>query len=106
MALLNGNSRCQLKNSFLYQTHLGADEYRPTQFQPISAPRNGLYLPFSLMATACIGIILGWYYRFFSILFFLCLSNATPNGALLNDDADADKTIWVDNAVGNFVDVG
>ncbi|MEM9340976.1 MAG: HTTM domain-containing protein [Bacteroidota bacterium] len=40
--------------------------------QPL--PGKWLYLPFFLMVAACIGIILGWYYRFFSILFFLCFT--------------------------------
>jgi len=34
---------------------------------------SGMYIVFALIALAAIGIMLGWRYRFFSVVFFLCL---------------------------------
>jgi len=35
---------------------------------------SGMYIVFALIALAAIGIMLGWRYRFFSVVFFLCFS--------------------------------
>ena len=40
--------------------------------EPLS--RIGMYAVFTLMAISCIGITLGWFYRFFTIVFFLCFT--------------------------------
>lgn len=37
-------------------------------------PGTGMYWVFSIMILACIGITLGWYYRLFASLFFLCFT--------------------------------
>lgn len=37
-------------------------------------PRLGMYAVFTAMTIACVAIVLGWYYRFFTILFFLCFT--------------------------------
>ncbi|MEM1217732.1 MAG: HTTM domain-containing protein [Bacteroidota bacterium] len=57
----------QLVDSVLHFSYYGFD-----WVQPLS--RLGMYSIFIVMATACIAITIGWYYRFFTILFFLCFT--------------------------------
>ncbi len=37
-------------------------------------PGYGMYIVFGLMILSCISIVMGWHYRVFSILFFLCFT--------------------------------
>jgi hypothetical protein len=57
----------QLIDPILHFSYFGFDWIKPL-------PGYGMYLVFSAMAIACVAIILGWYYRFFAALFFLCFS--------------------------------
>lgn len=51
----------------LYFPYLGFEWITPL-------PGNWMYLPFILMLFACLGILLGWYYRFSAWLFFICFT--------------------------------
>lgn len=51
----------------IYFPYLGFDWVTPL-------PGNWMYVPFILMLIACIGILLGWYYRIAAWLFFLCFT--------------------------------
>jgi len=57
----------QLIDPILHFSYYGFDWIKPL-------PGKGMYAVFGAMAIACIGIMLGWYYRFFTILFFLCFT--------------------------------
>lgn len=57
----------QLIDPVLHFSYYGFDWVQPL-------PGMGMYAVFGAMAIACVGIILGWYYRFFAILFFLCFT--------------------------------
>jgi len=37
-------------------------------------PGFGMYAVFGIMIISCVGIILGWYYRFWSAVFFICFT--------------------------------
>ena len=57
----------QLVDPLLHFSYFGFDWVEPL-------PRMGMYMLFGSMALACLGIIFGWFYRFFATLFFLCFS--------------------------------
>lgn len=57
----------QLIDPLFHFSYFGFDWVKPL-------PGFGMYVVFSAMAIACIAIILGWYYRFFAALFFLCFT--------------------------------
>ncbi len=57
----------QLVDPVLHFSYYGFD-----WVQPLS--RVGMYSVFLIMAFACIAILLGWYYRLASIVFFLCFT--------------------------------
>ena len=57
----------QLVGPILHFSYYGFD-----WVQPLS--RIGMYSVFAIMALSCIAIMLGWYYRFFAITFFLCFT--------------------------------
>ncbi|MGB6036412.1 MAG: HTTM domain-containing protein, partial [Cryomorphaceae bacterium] len=57
----------QLVEPILHFSYFGFDWVQPL-------PRVGMYAVFIAMAAACIAIVLGWYYRFFAVLFFLCFT--------------------------------
>ncbi|MEO1715301.1 MAG: HTTM domain-containing protein [Bacteroidota bacterium] len=57
----------QLVDAVLHFSYYGFD-----WVQPLS--RLGMYSIFVVMAIACVAITIGWYYRLFTILFFLCFT--------------------------------
>jgi hypothetical protein len=57
----------QLIEPILHFSYFGFDWVKPL-------PGFGMYVVFCAMAIACVAIILGWYYRFFATLFFLCFT--------------------------------
>lgn len=57
----------QLVDPLLHFSYYGFDWIAPL-------PRAGMYAVFILMAIACIGIIIGWYYRVSTITYFLCFT--------------------------------
>lgn len=57
----------QLAEPLLHFSYYGFDWIQPL-------PRLGLYLVFGILSVACVAIVLGWYYRFFAVLFFLCFT--------------------------------
>lgn len=65
--LLRGWVDTQLADPMLHFNYFGF-----AWVEPLS--RTGLYIVFAVMALACIGITLGWFYRFFTIFFFLCFT--------------------------------
>ncbi|MEO0789970.1 MAG: HTTM domain-containing protein, partial [Bacteroidota bacterium] len=57
----------QLVDPIMHFSYFGFDWVEPMG-------RTGMYAIFIFMAMACIGIALGWFYRFFTVAFFLCFS--------------------------------
>lgn len=57
----------QLAEPMLHFSYFGFDWVQPL-------PREELYALFGVMALACVAITLGWFYRIFAILFFLCFT--------------------------------
>ncbi len=57
----------QLVEPILHFSYYGFD-----WVQPLS--RWGMYTIFGLMALACVAIVLGWFYRLFAVVFFLCFT--------------------------------
>ncbi|MEQ8240693.1 MAG: HTTM domain-containing protein [Cyclobacteriaceae bacterium] len=57
----------QLVDPLLHFHYYGFDWIRPL-------PRAGMYGVFTLMSLSCLAIFLGWYYRLFSVVFFLCFT--------------------------------
>ncbi|MCZ4407703.1 HTTM domain-containing protein [Cryomorphaceae bacterium 1068] len=57
----------QLIDPILHFSYFGFDWVKPL-------PGLGMYVVFWAMAVACVAIVLGWYYRFFAVLFFLCFT--------------------------------
>jgi hypothetical protein len=57
----------QLIDPILHFSYFGFEWIRPL-------PGTGMYLIFSLMIVSSLAIALGWYYRLFAIVFFLCFS--------------------------------
>ncbi len=57
----------QLVDPILHFSYFGFDWVKPL-------PDFGMYVIFCVMAVACIAIVLGWHYRFFTVLFFLCFT--------------------------------
>jgi len=57
----------QLVDPVLHFSYYGFD-----WVQPLS--RWGMYTVFGIMALACVAIVLGWFYRIFAVVFFLCFT--------------------------------
>lgn len=57
----------QLVDPLLHFHYYGFDWVRPL-------PRAGMYGVFILMSVACLAIFLGWFYRLFTVVFFLCFT--------------------------------
>ena len=57
----------QLVEPVLHFSYFGFDWVKPLS-------RWGMYTVFAAMAMACVAITIGWYYRFFALLFFLCFT--------------------------------
>ncbi|MEL7378363.1 MAG: HTTM domain-containing protein, partial [Bacteroidota bacterium] len=57
----------QLVDPIMHFSYFGFDWVEPMG-------RTGMYAIFIFMAMACLGIALGWFYRFFTVAFFLCFS--------------------------------
>lgn len=57
----------QLVDPVLHFSYYGFD-----WVQPLS--RWGMYTIFTIMAIACVAIMLGWFYKLFSVVFFLCFT--------------------------------
>lgn len=57
----------QLVDTVLHFSYYGFDWVQ-------ALPRTGMYAVFILMAISCLAIVLGWYYRLFATLFFLCFT--------------------------------
>lgn len=57
----------QLVDPIIHFSYYGFDWVKPL-------PGWGMYGVFCLMAVSCVAIVVGWYYRIFALLFFLCFS--------------------------------
>ncbi len=57
----------QLIDPILHFSYFGFEWVKPL-------PGIGMYVVFGTMAIACVAIVLGWYYRLFTVLFFFCFT--------------------------------
>ncbi|MEL6864570.1 MAG: HTTM domain-containing protein, partial [Bacteroidota bacterium] len=57
----------QLVDPILHFSYFGFDWIGPLS-------QVGMYSIFAVLALACIAITLGWYYRLFTVVFFLCFT--------------------------------